>query len=156
MEILRWTFIACYLIASFLVMLRILMDNRQPAKTMAWVLVLFFLPVLGIILYFFFGRDTRKERYVSQRSLDQLTKRSMLEFAEQHDLHLPERHRPLINLFSNQNMALPFKDNEVEIFTSGYTFSPPCCVSSARRATISISTGLLSTTIRWAIFSPMC
>lgn len=124
MEILRWAFIACYLIASFLVMLRILMDNRQPAKTMAWVLVLFFLPVLGIILYFFFGRDTRKERYVSQRSLDQLTKRSMLEFAEQHDLHLPEHHRPLINLFSNQNMALPFKDNEVEIFTSGYSFFP--------------------------------
>ena len=63
---------------------------------MAWVLVLWFLPLLGIILYFFFGQDTRKERLVSQRSLDQLTKRSMLEFAEQKDLRLPESHRPLM------------------------------------------------------------
>ncbi len=57
----------------------VLMDNRQPAKTMAWILVLAFMPFVGIIFYIFFGQNTRKERLISDRSMDQLTKRSMLE-----------------------------------------------------------------------------
>jgi cardiolipin synthase len=48
----------------------------------------------------------------------------MTEFAEQRDLRLPAAHQPLMRLFQNQNMALPFKDNTVEIFTDGYAFFP--------------------------------
>ena len=48
----------------------------------------------------------------------------MTSFAEQRDLRLPKSHQPLMQLFKNQNMALPFKDNEVEIFTDGYGFFP--------------------------------
>ena len=91
---------------------------------MAWALVIWFVPVIGLIFYLFFGINTRKERYVSERSLNQLTKRSMLEFAEQQNLRLPERQKPLIDLFVNQNLSLPFKDNEVEIYTDGYGFFP--------------------------------
>jgi cardiolipin synthase len=105
-------------------MITVLLDNRQPSKTIAWVLVLMFLPVIGIILYFFFGQNTRKERIISEQSMDQLTKRSMFEFAEQRNLQLPESHRSLINLFANQSLSLPFKDNEVEIFVNGYEFFP--------------------------------
>ena len=70
--------------------IHVVMDNRQPAKTMAWALVIYFIPVVGIVAYLFFGINTRKERYVSRRSMDQLTKRSMYEFAEQRNLALPE------------------------------------------------------------------
>ena len=107
-----------------MVMVRVLMDNRQPAKTMAWMLVLTFIPMLGIILYFFFGQTTRKERKIWQYSMDQLMKRSMLEFVEQKRLHLPNEYRELIKLFMNQNWVLPFKNNETEIYTSGYEFFP--------------------------------
>lgn len=118
----HWLVLAIYFLVIIGVMIRVLMDNRPPVKTMAWLLVLTFLPVAGIILYFFFGQNTRKEKLVSQRSLDQLTKRSMLEFAEQENLHLPENQRPLMKLFANQSLALPFKDNQVEIYTNGYEF----------------------------------
>ena len=113
-----------YQIIAIMAVIHVIMDNRQPAKTMAWALVIWFIPVVGIVLYLFFGINTRKERHVSERSMNQLTKRSMLEFAEQHDLRLPEKHKPLIDLFVNQNLALPFKDNHVEIYTEGYTFFP--------------------------------
>ena len=73
----HWLLLAIYVLAVVVTMITVLMDNRQPAKTMAWMLVLTFLPLLGIILYFFFGQNTRKERLISQQSLDQLTKRSM-------------------------------------------------------------------------------
>lgn len=124
MEIIHWILLGVYAFVVIATMVTILMDNRQPAKTMAWLLVLWFLPVAGIILYFFFGQNTRKERLISQRSLDQLSKRQMLEFVEQKDLTLPETWRVLIDLFTNQNMALPFKDNEVEVYTDGYQFFP--------------------------------
>ena len=40
----------------------VVMDNRQPAKTMAWVLVIYFVPVVGLLFYVFLGINTRKER----------------------------------------------------------------------------------------------
>lgn len=120
----HWVFLVIYVVIVIMVMVRVLMDNRQPAKTMAWMLVLTFIPMLGIILYFFFGQTTRKERKIWQYSMDQLTKHSMLEFVEQKRLHLPHEYRELINLFMNQNWVLPFKNNETEIYTSGYEFFP--------------------------------
>ena len=124
MQYLYWIFYALYIIVDALVMIKVVMDNRQPAKTMAWILVLWALPIVGILLYVFFGQNTRKERLISERSLSQLTKRSMFEYIEQKDLRLPESHRPLMLLFKNQSMALPFKDNEVTLYTSGYEFFP--------------------------------
>ena len=109
-------------IVAILAIIHVLLDNRQPAKTMAWALVIFFVPVVGVVFYLFFGINTRKERYVSERNMNQLTKRSMLEFAEQQNLRLPEKHKPLIDLFINQNLSLPFKDNKTEIYTDGYQF----------------------------------
>ena len=104
--------------------IHVVMDNRQPAKTMAWALVIWFVPIVGIVFYLFFGVNTRKERLVSQRSMDQLSKRSMLEFVEQKNLCLPEEHKPVIDLFVNENFALPFQNNDVRIYTDGYTFFP--------------------------------
>ena len=124
MTYLHWIWGVVYGLIVIGVMIRVLLDNRQPAKTMAWILVLWFLPLLGLVLYIFFGQNTRKEKLISQGSLDQLTKRAMTEFVEQRELRLPKSHQPLMQLFKNQNMALPFKNNEVEIFTDGYEFFP--------------------------------
>lgn len=74
--------------------------------------------------FLLFGQRIRKDRYIWQKSLDQLTKRSMIEFVEQKNLELPEQHKELIQLFVNQNWALPFKNNETDIYTSGYEFFP--------------------------------
>ncbi|MCR5130538.1 MAG: cardiolipin synthase [Prevotella sp.] len=122
MQYLHWTFLLIYGLLVVGTMVTILMDNRQPAKAMAWILVLTFMPVVGLILYIFFGQNIRKERLITQQSLDLLTKRSMNEFAEQKDLTLPEEHRSLISLFINQSLALPFKDNCVEIYTTGHDY----------------------------------
>ena len=102
----------------------VVMDNRQPAKTMAWALISLTLPLVGIVLYLFFGVNHRRERFVNQHQLDQLTKRSMLSFVEQHDLRVPDSHKQMVDLFVNQNMSLPFKDNCVDIMTDGYAFFP--------------------------------
>ena len=121
-----WKFIlfSIYQVIVILTIIHVIMDNRQPAKTMAWALVIWFVPVAGIVFYLFFGMNTRKEKFISQRSLDQLTKRSMLEFVEQKDLYLPEEYKPIIDLFVNENYALPFKNTHYETYTDGYAFFP--------------------------------
>ena len=113
-----------YQVAVIATIIHVLMDNRQQAKTVAWALVIYFVPVVGIIGYIFFGANTRRERMVSRRSMDQLTKRSMLQFVEQKDLQLPQQHKQVIDLFVNEGFSLPFSGNRVEIMTSGYDFFP--------------------------------
>ena len=49
--------------------IHVLMDNRQPDRTMAWALVIFFVPFVGMILYLFFGVNTRKDKHISKRNI---------------------------------------------------------------------------------------
>ena len=118
----HWILLIVYVAIVILTMVKVLMDNRQPTKTMAWLLVLLFIPFIGIIIYFFFGQNTRKERYISQHSLDQISKRSMAGYVEQRNLQIPEQHKVLVRLFAEQNWAFPYTDNDVDLFTDGYSF----------------------------------
>lgn len=104
--------------------IHVVLDNRQPAKTMAWALVIYFLPIFGVIAYIFFGVNRRKERFISRRSMDMLTKRSMLEFVEQRHTELPATYESTINLFSRQSYSMPFINQRTDILTSGYEFFP--------------------------------
>lgn len=124
MDYLHWIFLALYMTLAVAAIITILLDNRQPAKTMAWVLVLVFLPLVGIVLYFFFGQNVRKERAISQQCIDQLAKRSMLEFAEQPGLDIPKPYKRLVRLFATQDFALPFQRNDIELYLNGYEFFP--------------------------------
>jgi len=104
--------------------IHVVLDNRQPSKTMAWALVIYFIPLFGVIAYIFFGVNRRKEKFVSHRSMDMLTKRSMLEFVEQRQLDLPSDFQSLIGLFIEQSFSLPFINRKTDILTSGYDFFP--------------------------------
>ena len=134
MDYLHWIFLALYMTLAVAAMVTILLDNRQPAKTMAWVLVLMFLPVVGIILYFFFGQNVRKERTISQHSLDQLSRRSMLESHAQASLKIPPLYQRLVHLFDSQDFAPAFHRNDTEIYLNGYEFFPQLLrdIASAR------------------------
>jgi cardiolipin synthase len=37
----------------------LLLENRRPQSTLAWMLVLFFAPGIGLLIYLFFGRDNK-------------------------------------------------------------------------------------------------
>lgn len=48
----------------------IILENRNPSKTLAWLLVLLFLPVLGLILYLLFGINFRKRKLVKKKEIE--------------------------------------------------------------------------------------
>ena len=48
-----------YLITIIGTILVIISENRNPVKSIAWIVVLLFLPIVGIVFYFFFGHEYR-------------------------------------------------------------------------------------------------
>lgn len=123
----NWFTLFIYLVQAVLAIstaIVVLRGNRQPAKTMAWLLVLGFLPIVGVLLFFFFGRDVRKEKYINKHSLDLLARQTMTQQAEKGAMVVREPHAELIRLFENQNVALPLGDNHVDVYTDGYEFFP--------------------------------
>lgn len=97
----------------------VILDNRNPVKTMAWILVLFFLPVAGLVFYLFFGRSTRREHLISRKGYARLTKRPMAEYQTQVSLHAPIEKQTLMNFFSHVNGALPFGGNRTTVYIDG-------------------------------------
>ncbi|MCA9364983.1 MAG: cardiolipin synthase [Candidatus Moranbacteria bacterium] len=58
----------------------IVTENRSPSSTLAWILVLYFLPIVGLFLYIFFGRNWRvrsKEKIRSIQRMEMLTKKAL-------------------------------------------------------------------------------
>lgn len=109
-----------FLLAVVATIVVIVMDNRNPYKTLAWVLVLVFLPVVGLAFYYFFGQDTRREKLISKKGFKRLTKYPMMEFQMQESFKASEeKQHQLIRFFQRVNLALPFEGNSMKIFQDG-------------------------------------
>ena len=61
--------LALYYIGVALLIFSILLDNRNPSKTLGYVLILIFLPLIGVIIYLYFGRDYRKRKLFSRKGM---------------------------------------------------------------------------------------
>ena len=123
MDIAVWNsiFVAAAYFLYFAVILTtifvVILDNRSPVKTMAWILVLFFLPLAGLILYIFFGRSTRKERLISRKGYARLSKRPMAAYQAQLSVGGEHGKQRLMDFFNRVNNALPFAGNKVTVYT---------------------------------------
>lgn len=109
-----------FLLTVVITIVVVILDNRNPVKTLAWVLVLSFLPVIGLIFYFFFGRDVRREKLISKRGYFRLTKYPLAEYYEQKSSEYTDDQHPLKRFFRKVNEALPFDGNSVQVYTSGH------------------------------------
>lgn len=110
---------AIYVLLVVSQMLVVMLENRQPVKTIAWLMVLFFLPGLGLILYFFFGRNKKREHFVSKACASLLVRRAAVRFFQGGFPEVPADYAPLIKLFRRQSGAFPYPDNKVSVFTTG-------------------------------------
>ena len=61
-----------YWVVAIVVMVRVILRNHDTVKTLAWIMVFIFIPFLGVLLYFFFGRDTRRKRMAGRRFMAQI------------------------------------------------------------------------------------
>ena len=79
-----WVYIVVYTIYAITILgtiVIIITENRNPVKSLAWVLVLAFLPIVGLVFYIFFGQNFKAKRMVSRRIKRKLRKREILKAA---------------------------------------------------------------------------
>lgn len=69
------TIMILYGLTTIGIILVVVSENRNPLKSLAWVTVLLLLPVVGIILYIFFGRNIKNTRMISRRNRRKLKNR---------------------------------------------------------------------------------
>lgn len=97
----------------------ILSENRSPVKSLAWVTVLILLPVVGLIIYLFFGRSIKNVRMISRRNRRKLRKRESFKKVKFSKLDLTQESIQQIQLSRTLNGAIYYPGNTTQIFPWG-------------------------------------
>jgi len=113
------TLIVLYCITITGLVLLILLENRNPLKTIPWVIVLIFVPGIGLLIYYFFGRDNRRLRIVSRRMYKRFKKQVRIEYQPQDVSIIPKEYLPLAKLLNNGNYSAISNGSHLSIFTTG-------------------------------------
>lgn len=94
-------------------------ENRNPVKSLAWVTVLLLLPMVGIVLYLFFGRSLKSVHMISRRNRNKLRSREDYIPIDIDGLHLTDESKQIIRLVGTLGDHHYFPGNHIDVFTSG-------------------------------------
>ena len=109
-----------YSITIIGLVLVIIAENRNPLKTIPWVTVLLLAPGVGLLFYFFFGQDNRKQRIISRRIYKRIMKKTQEGKLPQDSCKVPFPYRPLATLLTNSNQSSLLYGTDIKVFTSGF------------------------------------
>lgn len=107
----------CVTIAGLVLV--IITENRNPLKTIPWVVVLILLPGIGLVFYFFFGQDNRKQRIISRRTYKRIMKGTQGLKILKDSCQVPLPYQPLANLLNNTNQCSLLYGSRITIYTNG-------------------------------------
>lgn len=99
----------------------LLLENRNPAKSLSWVLVLLFLPVIGMFFYLLLGQDYRKTKIISQKSIRRVTDRPVASFdiSKLDSTLMDDNQLNLVKLLYRNSEAAGYAFNKIDIFSTG-------------------------------------
>ncbi|MFD0871916.1 MULTISPECIES: cardiolipin synthase [Paenibacillus] len=115
-------------LAVLFVGLVIFMENRHPSSTVAWILVLALVPIVGFLFYLLFGQNYRKRKNYNQKALRDAQAYAFIEnraLANHHKLsEFPESLQRLFRLSQTMAKSPISFSTRTEILTNGEaTFS---------------------------------
>jgi len=102
-------------------------DTKNPAEVWAWLLVLYFLPVLGFVLYIFFGQNYRKKKmfrlkHDADRAFMRLIElqKSELKASEIPATdHLSASFRRMVLMLIEDDASILTTNNQIKVYTDG-------------------------------------
>ncbi len=118
----HWLYSAFAIVAlgsTLVIIMVILSENRNPVKSLAWVTVLLLLPVVGIVLYIFFGRNIKNTRMISRRNRRRLRRREKRVYTDPREVKLSIESVQQIHLARSLTGAQYYPGNSVEVFVDG-------------------------------------
>lgn len=128
MDILTYLIILSLILNITLAISIIFLERKNATSAWAWLLVLFFIPILGFILYLIFGKpiyrhriftwDTKSRLGVKKAVNEQLV--SLEDKTFQFYNEEIEKYEDLIYMHLRNDDAIFTQDNDVQIFTDGH------------------------------------
>lgn len=97
----------------------VLKENRNPIRSLAWVMALIFLPVVGLIFYIFFGRSLRGQHMISRMNKRKIITTMAPRHVNLESQNLSRADRNLVKLARNLSSSFYTVNNRMEIFTTG-------------------------------------
>ena len=114
-----WT----YLFIIITSIITVLTDGkRNPVRTISWILVISLLPYIGIFFYLVFGRSYHRQKRISNRIKQKISKISKKQAINQVDLSkypIVEKNIKLSTLIGKTSELGVYGNNEIDIFTEG-------------------------------------
>ncbi|MDD2298738.1 MAG: cardiolipin synthase [Fermentimonas sp.] len=108
-----------YLLTVVSIVVVVISENRNPIKTVTWILAVVFLPFIGIIWYAIFGQDITKKYVISKRMYSKLKRRPLDEMGTPVEIKVPDEHDNLVSLLKHMDYNPVLGGNDVRIFTNG-------------------------------------
>lgn len=96
-----------------------LLQVSNPAKTLSWILVIIFMPIIGLLLFKVLGRSVKRDRFFIAKQPFYNDHIDDLDFSE-----IPVNKRPMAKLLShNQSSGLSFHNHAQVLKNGDVTFS---------------------------------
>jgi cardiolipin synthase len=116
-----------FIINIFLVAIVVVFERRNPVATVAWILLLVFVPLLGFLMYIFLGQNLQRKKLFYLKEEEEHELLSLLAgqdvSLQKNTLHFNDpRTREYLDLVYLQmvsNYSLLTQDNKVEVFHEG-------------------------------------
>ncbi|WP_301108510.1 cardiolipin synthase [Sporosarcina sp.] len=115
------------IINIFLAIALIFLERRDPASTWAWLLVLFFIPIFGFLIYLLLGRQLREKHLFRWEGRNKIGIEKLIDYQlvaiEDESFEFlktdTEDYYDMIYLHLKNNHSVLTQDNDVQIFADG-------------------------------------
>ena len=99
----------------------ILLENRNPVKSISWLLVLVFVPFIGLLLYVILGQDYRKRKIISRKSIQRITMRpcASIDIKSLDTSKIDIDFLKLIHMLKTNSEADAYAGNKIDVFAEG-------------------------------------
>lgn len=111
--------IIAYLATVLSIIAIVISENRNPVKSLAWVTAMLFLPVIGMVIYAFFGRNLKSKHLISRKNKRRLRRHEVFKIIDEKRLNLNDSDKQQIRLAKSLGGAIYFPGNNIDIFTDG-------------------------------------
>ena len=115
-----------YIVSIIAVLFIVILQNRNPIKTVTWILVLLLLPGLGLVIYIFFGQNIRRQRVIerkmmkSKSKLLQHSRRSVSKLLDERaEIGTVQQHRNTVMMLSKSHNAVLTINNSASLLIDG-------------------------------------
>lgn len=118
-------------LTTFSILLVILLENRNPQRTLTWAIVMIGFPVIGLFAYFVFGQNYRRKRMFKEKAM--LDEETYLAYRQKAMTLSPslmfahDDYEKLMHLTSSLNQLPVSSNTYTQILTNGRENSRSYC-----------------------------